>query len=384
MNKTIKTISILILALLTWCNALLAADFGAIDFEILEGEVKTIEANNIERLAVGDGKLVQVQLLDNGHILLIGQAAGSTSLRTWKKNGTEQSYRIIVKSKSIHEDIQMRPTINMKVRIIEFRESSLKQIGINWDKNTAGPSFFVAKDFISTPSSSVVQNIAGDSLNMVGSSQTPLFLGSTIALSSTISFMQTIGHATTLAEPMLSCLSGQDASFLAGGQVPFSSVDTNGQAFINFKDYGIKLNIQPVADRHKRISTRISTEVSQIDGSVSVNGVPGFITRSTNTHMNVLDGQTIVISGLMQNNTREDIDYIPGLANLPIIGEMFKHKNFSEEKTQLVIFVTPTIMTPESLDQYQQREEIQTQEELQKWHSMLDSGMAEISINTRG
>lgn len=368
-------------------NPLETPQFGEQDVTLVEGEVRTLGPFNATRVAVGDGGLVQVQLLDSGEVLLIGKSTGATSLRIWLNNNKHISYRVNITDKAQAQDITLRKIVSTRVRIIEFRESSLKKIGIDWSKTAAGPRFFMARDLISTVSGDILDGLSPTALNPVGNtSSMPLFLGSNTALESTISFMQSAGHASTLAEPTLSCLSGESAHFLAGGEVPFAVIGKDGTPAISFKDYGIKLEIKPLADRHGRISTAIETEVSSIDSSVSVNGAPGFITRKTSTHMNVMSGQTIVISGLLTKSSSKDIDYIPGLANLPIIGKSFQTQNMSETQTHLVVFLTPTIIDPSTLSQLtttatEQQSSSLKQGELQV---ILETGLADIAVEFGG
>lgn len=363
--------------------------FGDQDISMNTGEVRIIEPHKMTRVAVGDGNLLQAQALETGELLLIGKKTGTTTLQIWHGTNQRSSYRVNIADSENEQDITLRKIVSLKVRIVEFRDSSLKKIGIDWDKSTSGPSFFAAKDFISTPNSYLLNEASGNALSMVGNTgNMPIFLGSSIALNSTINLMQTAGHATTLAEPTLSCLSGESASFLAGGEIPFSVSAPDGETTISFKEYGIKLDVKPKADRHGRISTEIETEVSNVDGTVSVGGAPGFLTRRTQTHMNVMSGQTIIISGLLSKESRESTDYIPGLANLPVIGNLFQSKTMSQDERQLVIFVTPTIIDPRHVTEIattpiqQTRQQIQHDQE--KLNAILNSGLADIHINVKG
>lgn len=369
---------------LTMANDML---FGDKDIYLVTGEVKTISAANVNRVAVGDGKLLEVQIIDQREILLIGQTVGSTTLQLWTESGPAQRYRVTISDAKSEQDITMQKIVSMKVRIVEFKESSLKKIGIDWSKTSTGPNFFIAKDFILTPAAELIQNLSN--LPLVGNtSNIPIFLGSSTALTSTLNFMQNTGHAATLAEPTLSCLSGKSASFLAGGEVPYATTNADGEATISFKPYGIKLDISPKADRHNRISTAISTEVSRIDMAVTVNGAPGFSTRKTNTHMNVVSGQTIIISGLLSEEANKDIEYIPGLANLPVIGQLFQTKNLNAEQTQLVIFVTPVIIDPENLSPHTvnagHQNTVELPDNIHHLQKILDQGLADISIDIEG
>lgn len=351
--------------------------FGGRDIQLSENEAKVFEKNNITRVVVGNGTIVQAQVLDSGELLLIGLTEGTTTLQVWHDTTKRTRHRVTVAKAAFSQDIAMREIVSIKVRIVEFRESSLKRIGLKWNEQSKGPSFILAKDLISSQGSQLLNTI--DTTSTFGSA-TPIFLGSQVALNSTIHFLQSTGHARTLAEPTLSCLSGETAHFLAGGEVPFAVTDSNGAPSVSFKEYGIQLDIKPKADRHGRIATEIATEVSNIDGTVSVLGAPGFLTRKTKTHMNVMSGQTIIIAGLLTQEHRTDVRFIPGLANLPFIGEFFQSKNFSKEERQLVIFVTPTLVDPiATVKSSRQNKAMDIQ-----LQNILDQGMADILINIEG
>ena len=111
---------------------------------------------------------------------------------------------------------------------------------------------------------------------------------------------------------------------------------------------GVILDFSPVADPDGFIATKINVEVSAVDNSVEVLGIPGFTTRKTNMEMNVQAGQTMVISGMLQAEDSKSISKVPGLGSIPILGELFKSREFQEKSTELVIFVTPYMVDPDS------------------------------------
>jgi pilus assembly protein CpaC len=157
------------------------------------------------------------------------------------------------------------------------------------------------------------------------------------------------GDAYVLATPELSARSGGKAEFLAGGQIPIiSPASASSPASVTFKDYGIKLVIEPVADAKNNVSALLRTEVSNVDNSVAVGGNPGFLTRKTDSEFNVKTGETIVLSGLVNTEIQKDISKLPGLGDLPVLGSLFRSKNFRSGRTDLVIFVTPSVIDPAS------------------------------------
>jgi pilus assembly protein CpaC len=156
-------------------------------------------------------------------------------------------------------------------------------------------------------------------------------------------------YVRVLAQPRLLAASGEKAEFLAGGEVPILMVTQN--AFnVQFKKFGVLLNITPTADRSGNIGTEIYAEVSDVDRSLSVraNGfdVPGFRTRNVKTSVTVKDGETIILSGLFNNAESKEVSKVPLLGHIPILGELFKSRNFADNKTELAIYVTPRIASP--------------------------------------
>ena len=231
------------------------------------------------------------------------------------------------------------------VRVIR----TLRELGIRWDSTIDGPSGGAIKDFSSSffrilPEGSPFLDI--DLPARINPMET--YFGLATSITSRINLMTRTGSAWELAAPQLSARSGGQATFLAGGQVPIPMAGAFGSTTVEFKDYGIKLSIEPAVNGNGEISTRVATEVSKIDPSVTVMGVPGFLTRSAETEINVRDGQTIVISGLVDMSGSKGFSGIPGLANIPVLGRLFRSDDFRAGRTDLVVFVTPRVITPDS------------------------------------
>src|SRR5258708_6330470 len=187
------------------------------------------------------------------------------------------------------------------------------------------------------------------------SGQTPrvgsFTLGATAASDFSVGARFDTGFVRVLSQPKLVCASGEKAEFVAGGEVPLLLVTQNTFA-IEWKKFGIVLNITPTADRSGNIGTEIYAEVSDIDRSISIraNGfeVPGFRLRDVKTNLTVKDGETIILSGLFNYNEDKEVSKVPLLGHIPILGELFKSRNFVDGKTQLAIYVTPRVMAPGS------------------------------------
>jgi pilus assembly protein CpaC len=256
--------------------------------------------------------------------------------------------------------VDMQRMVYLDVQVVDFKKSALQHIGINWQSAMAGPVLGIVKNWRSNPYYRIGDLTQGGAdTNKLQGPQGPLtglplqmpyaeYFGITSSLSSMINLASQNGDAYVLANPQLSTRSGGTASFLAGGQIPIPMTSVLGQSTVQYKDYGVHLDIKPVADAHGNVLADINTEVSQIDPSVTIDGFPGFLTRKTSSVVNVQSGQTIVLSGLVQSAGSNALNKFPWLGDIPILGYLFRDKNFSASKSELVIFVTPEIITPHS------------------------------------
>jgi pilus assembly protein CpaC len=164
------------------------------------------------------------------------------------------------------------------------------------------------------------------------------------------------GLVSLLAEPNLTALSGETASFLAGGEFPVPIAqegDANSSTItVSFKKFGVSLSFTPTLLGENRISMRVRPEVSALsnEGAVQLSGftIPALTTRRAETTVELASGQSFAIAGLIQNNTRHNADKVPGLGDIPILGELFKSDRFQRQESELVILVTPYIVEPVS------------------------------------
>ncbi|MEM7693725.1 MAG: type II and III secretion system protein family protein [Pseudomonadota bacterium] len=154
------------------------------------------------------------------------------------------------------------------------------------------------------------------------------------------------GLGRSLAEPNLTALSGEEASFLAGGEFPYQTVDQLGNVKVEFKKYGVQLNFRPLVLGNGLINLKLVPEVSQIDPSLTLNGVPAIISRRTETTVELRDGQSFAISGLLQAVTEKQQDQVPWLGKVPILGTMFRSASYLKRETDLVVIVTPRLIRP--------------------------------------
>lgn len=398
-----------------------AADTATL-ITMFHGEVKTLPISKVQRVAVGNGKLLTTTVLEN-EVVLLAEANGDTSLFIWLKDGTLKKFNVRIAASDVaetvtqvrrilgvipgmtvervgghavisgatskanlalinnavgkfpqvlnmtrEEDITMRKMVYLKVQLIEFRRSAFENLGIQWQQSITGPTGGFAFDVITSGGFTARQTDPGlagavpgrSSPNALPGTAAPLlsglpprvsppvgYLGIATSITSRINLAVTNGDAYILATPELSTRSGGEAKFLAGGQIPIV-VPASGlsPASVTYKDYGIKLIIKPVADADSNIVATIQTEVSSVDPATSVQGNPGFLTRQTDSEINVKTGQTIVMSGLVNADLSNQVDKLPWLGDLPILGALFRSTSFRNNRSDLVVFVTPQVFDP--------------------------------------
>jgi pilus assembly protein CpaC len=376
--------------------------------------------NKIIRIGIGNGKLFNAKVLEKeGGLIFIADNPGRTNLIIWTADGASVEHDVSVLPNNVEatidsinkmlkginnvkaeragdtilisgsttkvnmprieviaksypmvfnavrdEELEMKRMVYMRVQIIEMKKSLTENLGVRWDQALAGPTagLVATVNTATTPSFRPGVSVPGlpsaETIPARGFGWRPV-VGMTSIITSTINMAVNNGDAFVLAAPELSTRSGGKAEFLAGGQIPVvSPASGTAPATVQFKDYGIKLSIEPVTDEKGNVSATLDTEISSVDPSVAVMGNPGFLTRKTKSQFNVQEGQTIVISGLVNTELAKDISKLAGLGNLPILGALFRSNNFRAGRTDLVILVTPTVVDP-SVEAIKKASEIQ-------------------------
>jgi pilus assembly protein CpaC len=158
------------------------------------------------------------------------------------------------------------------------------------------------------------------------------------------------GDAVILAEPKLAAKSGGTARFIAGGELPIPYSSGLGATSIAFKEYGIKFDFSPVSTSNGLIASKIAAEISAIDFEVQVNGIPGLTKRRAETEVNLRAHETLVIAGLLSEETSKNADKLPALGDVPVLGQLFRSRLFRDRRTDLVVFITPRFVGAEVHD----------------------------------
>jgi pilus assembly protein CpaC len=240
--------------------------------------------------------------------------------------------------------------VMLEVRVAEMSRTVLNRFGINFSVIGSAGEFGV--QLLGGLSSFDLSGGLGDI--EYSSDATGLFgfnsPGGNVNYTGILDLLKGNGLIKILAEPTLIAISGQTANFLAGGEFPIPEIDDDGNQGVEFKPYGVELAFTPTVMSAKRISIRVEPVVSELDFSVAttIGGatVPGILARRASTMVELGDGQSFAIAGILRETTRENISKYPGLGSIPILGALFKSKSFQNNETELVIIVTPHLVKP--------------------------------------
>jgi len=344
----------------------------------------------VERIAIADPSVADITRVGrDNEALLVGKSAGSTTLLLWLRNqSTPTRIRVEVRNaiqggllgnggsaltvqggqallsgsaSSLLEHEASRKAaasvvgaegaindastiahggvVQVEVKVVEFNKTVLRQIGISFKNTNGGFSYGVTSPTGSSDSGGAL------------SSAFKLVAGSTRGLwSANIDLLQANGMARVLAEPTLVALSGQSASFLAGGELPILEPQGLGTTTVTFKPFGIGLTVTPTVLSADRIALKVAPEASDLDYSrgIALDGtqIPAISTRRADTTIELGDGESFVIGGLVSSQLSSNVNKIPLLGDLPILGSFFRNLSYKREDKELVIVVTPRLVRP--------------------------------------
>lgn len=345
------------------------------EISLAVGETMLLMAD-VRRAAIGTGSVVSMATPERGQLLLFGESAGETTAELWLADGSMQRLRIRVRERDLSRRLQdvrellsgidtvnarvsgrfvvlegsragaadraraaeiatlypgevldfvgeadWESMVQMQVRLVEVRRDQLHRLGLRWDNEAAGP---------------LVSAAAGG-----GNGGLSLQASMLSELTSRIDLLQQQGLAYTLAEPVLSCRSGGVARFVSGGEIPIPVTDGLGATDVQYKEYGVILEIRPRTGRDGAIYAGVDIELSQIDTAVRVGDYPGFVKRQTSTAINAVQGETIAVAGLLMRERGRDTSAVPGLGAIPLAGSLFRSRRRMERETELLVLITP-------------------------------------------
>jgi pilus assembly protein CpaC len=351
----------------------------------------------IQRFSIGDPTVAEAVVVSPTEVLINGKVLGTTSLFLWDNSGNIKLYSIEVTAdaaglqrylKSVLEGEQVDVTASGNVVTLsgQVRDASMANQAVEIAKGTGA----TIVDNLTTPEAVQVQlkvrfaevnktaakqfrmqvqtlnpQHLDDNGNWIGSYNTGsaggfqegvidvgLFNGSS-NIETLIQFLQSKGDLRSLAEPNLITLPNKEATFLAGGEFPYPAVQGGGgnnAVSIVFKEFGIRLRFTPVITRNGSIRLKVMPEVSSLDFSnpLVFGGftIPSLLTRRAETEVEMKDGQYLAIAGLMNNTLSDNMTKIPVLGDIPILGQFFRSKDARQNRTELMVLVTPKLILP--------------------------------------
>jgi len=351
------------------------------------GEAKVIAINGINRIAVSNPEVLELVVTSGREFLLNAKKPGLSSVNVWSSEG-RFTFRFEVREdfSTIETDIAKlinNPEVNVKVNdkyvalsgtvassmeeeqairygkiyrdnvinnlqvkstyqillsilVTEIKKDSEKKYGFNSGTWWPTPDGLVFHEW----EYGLLQNDSGEFDLAPGTS-----------LGSILNLMQRNGDAKIMAAPSILTVSGKEAFFLAGGEIPIPMSDGKGGVIVNWREYGIRLKVTPKLERDNTISMAVAPEVSSIDWSnaIIVNGfkLPALATRKASTNVRFKDGSTLIIGGLLRREDSANVYKVPLLGDIPIIGSLFQSKNFQKGDTELLLFVTPKLIKDE-------------------------------------
>lgn len=301
------------------------------------------------RLAMPDAQIQATPM--NGMVLLTGTVAApddSAEAENLVQAFVGEQTRVISRLRTA-TPLQ----VNLQVRIAEVSRSLSKDIGVNLSTldTTGGFQFGISQG---RPGAVTLNPGGGGSFTGREGATTIGAFGNLLGLDigSALDLAENQGLVTTLAQPNLTALSGETASFLAGGEFPILVSQDEGSVTVEYKQYGVSLAFTPTVLADGRISMRVRPEVSELstEGAIRLNGfdVSGITTRRAETTVELGSGQSFMIGGLLRNTHSNTIERAPGLGNIPILGALFRSSRFRKSETELVIVVTPYLVKPTS------------------------------------
>ena len=273
----------------------------------------------------------------NGAVVLSGTISSATNMSKIMAVAERFAPGLVTNLMSVEGSQQ----VMLKVRFVEVKRTILQDLGFNFKIFEGDFSFTSGNTFLSNTTFDPfgVASILGGTIGAVG-------------IDVLLNALETKGLTKTLAEPNLIVLSGDTASFLAGVEFPIEVVqsgDTVGgdaTITIEFKEFGVSLAFTPTVLDDSLINLVVNAEVSALDTSVAVRGVPGLTTRRATTTVELRDGQSFAIAGLLQDDFSDTIDQLPLLGEIPILGALFRSSQFKKNETELVIIVEPHLVRP--------------------------------------
>jgi pilus assembly protein CpaC len=393
---------VLVGGLSMFCPPAWGADPGAKNLELdLEvGESRVLQIPGVRRVAVGNSQVLSAMAADEREVMLFARQEGTSSVHIWTAAATPEAYTVrvlpaglrrmrtevdkllesipaarstqvggnlVIEGNDLSDEDKARIAalaqrypgildftgqvgwdrmVLLDVQVVELPRSRLTDFGVRWDSATQG-GLQAGMIWDGGTAAGMLTERPGVAplVAPLPVARAASYFGANAVLSSSLAAMAQKGEAVMLAQPQLLARSGTTASFLAGGEVPYTSSDRNGVPTTLFKPYGVSLHITPRIDRNGAIRSRIEVEASSVDASMSLPSGPALRTRRAVTEFNVRSGQTLVLGGFLSREQSSERSGIPLLSDIPVVGSLFGAETTQRRETELAIFVTPSIVS---------------------------------------
>ncbi|SEJ79797.1 pilus assembly protein CpaC [Propionispira arboris] len=349
----------------------------------------------IDRIAVANPEIADVTVLSKEDMLVVAKKPGTTTLYIWTMDGIRQEYTVTIQDhdtqtslviakmigypnirvEKISDKVLLKGSvlnqleknraekiaemygakvvdllemthpsqIRLEAKIVEISTDKVKKLGIQY----ANASSIDTTTGIVTIGSTGVFGFGQTFSNTRDTSSSKL--GGYADINATLQALITNGDAKILSQPSMITMSGEKANILVGGEIPIPTGNSDGQVTVEWREYGIKLNIEPQVDADNQITSKVQAEVSSLDSSNAVAvsssiSIPALLSRKAETVIHLSSGSTMVIGGLLSSNESKQVLKFPFLGDLPIIGQFFRSTTTSKSHREIIILVTPTLV----------------------------------------
>ena len=289
------------------------------EIQVMLGAAQVVAVRAPLRVAIGNPEVADVKQISDQELLITGKTLGATTLIIWDREGRKDTSSVLVTAGKVAETM-----VQVDVQVMEISQSEDKDLGLDWQR-LVGPAGKLTLLETTGP------------LTAIGTLERG-------RLDLLLKSLEEKGNAKILARPKLLTLSGRKASFSSGGEIPVATVNATGQSNVEWKKYGVNLDVQPTVQNTGMVTVELRAEVSDADFTKLVQGNPALKTRWASTVIQVQPETTVVIGGLLNETYKLNHQGLPILSDIPILGYLFKSTRLIRDNSELVIFVTPRLV----------------------------------------
>lgn len=312
-----KIISIFLFILFSSCYIFPAG----MQINLKKGTSQVINADNVNKIEISNQDIAAATILSDKEIIVEAKKTGTCVINLYTPQGVEN---LVV---NVKNSAKTEAMIEIDVQVLEITDSDTANYGVDWP------------------------TLINSAANMQEQNPPLLAFGKFTRgpIDVIVDFLVQKNYAKVLAKPKLLTANGKNAEFLSGGEVPIATTDTQGHTSVEWKKYGVSLGIEPLIGKNNNITAKLRAEVSDLDYAnavkIGISGgvMPALKTRKVETTITVEPENTIVIAGMIQNEQSKITSGVPIISGIPLLGELFKTTQTIDQKTELVIFVTPKI-----------------------------------------